>query len=56
MEFSGKKSLKNCYQACNPSSQEAEIRRITVGSEPVQIVRKTLLQKYSIKNRAGRMD
>jgi hypothetical protein len=39
--------------ACNPSSQEAEIRRITVQSQPGQIVRKTLSRKTPHKHRAG---
>jgi hypothetical protein len=46
---SGKKEIKlSCWvpvtQACNP--QEAEIRRFTVQSQPLQIVHKTLSQKY----------
>jgi hypothetical protein len=37
------------------ATQEAEIRRITVHSQPRQIVLKTLSQKYPIQNRAGRV-
>jgi hypothetical protein len=36
-----------------PATQEAEIRRITVQSQPGQIVRKTLSQKNPSQNRAG---
>jgi hypothetical protein len=35
--------------------QEAEIRRITVQSQPGQIVHKTLYQKNPTQNRAGGM-
>jgi hypothetical protein len=34
---------------------EAEIRRITVQSQPVQIVCKTLSQKYSTQKETGRV-
>jgi hypothetical protein len=35
------------------ATQEAELRRITVGSQPGQMVHKTLSQKTLHKNRAG---
>jgi hypothetical protein len=35
------------------ATQEAEIRRILVGSQPGQIVPETLSRKYPIQNRAG---
>jgi hypothetical protein len=35
--------------------QEAEIRRITVGSQPRQVVCETLFRKTLHKNRAGRV-
>jgi hypothetical protein len=35
------------------ATQEAEIRKIVVGSQPKQIVHKTLSQKYPSKQRAG---
>jgi hypothetical protein len=35
------------------ATQEAEIRRIVVGSRPVKIVFKTLSQKYPTQNTAG---
>jgi hypothetical protein len=36
-------------------TQEAEIRRITVQSQPGQIVHETLSQKYSTQKMAGRV-
>jgi hypothetical protein len=41
--------------ACYPSTWEAEIRRITVQSQPGQIVCKTLSQKTHHNKRAGRV-
>jgi hypothetical protein len=38
------------------TTQEAEIRRIEVQSQPRQIVCETLSQKYLTQNRAGGMD
>jgi ribosomal protein S20 len=37
------------------ATQEAEINRITVQSQPRQIVQKTLSRKILHKNRAGRV-
>jgi hypothetical protein len=37
------------------ATQEAEIKRITVQSQPKQIVHKTLSQKQNHKKRAGGM-
>jgi hypothetical protein len=37
------------------ATQEAEIRRITVQSQPGQIVRETLSQNYPSQKRAGRV-
>jgi hypothetical protein len=39
--------------ACNPSYPGAEIRRITVQSQPQQMVHETLSQKYPSQKRAG---
>jgi hypothetical protein len=39
--------------AYNPSYSGAEIRRITVRSQPVQIVPETLSRKKNHKNRVG---
>jgi hypothetical protein len=39
----------------NPGTQETEIRRIVVLSQPGQIVHKTLSLKTLHKNRAGRV-
>jgi hypothetical protein len=36
--------------------QEAEIRRISIRSQPGKIVHETLSQKILHKNRAGRVD
>jgi mannosyltransferase OCH1-like enzyme len=38
------------YPSCFLAVQEAEIRRITVQSQPGQIILKTLSQKYPIQN------
>jgi hypothetical protein len=38
------------------ATQEAEIRRIAVRSQPGQIVHKTLFQKNTSQKRAGRVD
>jgi hypothetical protein len=35
------------------ATQEAEIRKITVQSQPKQIVHETLSQKYPTRNRTG---
>jgi hypothetical protein len=40
-----RESRVSVAHACNPSSQEAEIERITVGSQSWQIVGETLSQK-----------
>jgi predicted P-loop ATPase len=40
---------------CILATQEAEIRRITVQSQPRQIVLKTLSRKYPTQKRAGRV-
>jgi hypothetical protein len=37
------------------ATQETEIRKIEVQSQPRQIVCKTLSQKYPVQNRAGRV-
>jgi hypothetical protein len=36
-------------------TQEADSRRITVGSQPGQIVHETLSQKYSTRKKSGRV-
>jgi hypothetical protein len=38
-----------------PATQETEIRRIEVQSQPRQIIQETLSQKYPTQDRAGRM-
>jgi hypothetical protein len=50
-----KKFLARCWWLTPVilAAQEAEIRRITVQSQPRQIVYKTLSQKTLHKNRAG---
>jgi hypothetical protein len=41
--------------ACNPTTQKAKIRRITVRSQPKQIAGKTLPRKiYHTKKREGK--
>jgi hypothetical protein len=43
------------FTPVTPAIQEAAIRRITVQSQPRQIVHKTLCQKYPTQKRAGRV-
>jgi hypothetical protein len=54
-EWERKLSMARC-QWLTPiilATQEAEIRRIVVQSQPRQIVRETLFQKYPSQKRAG---
>jgi hypothetical protein len=47
-------NFKKVNHTCNPT-QEAEIRRIVVQSQPRQIVQETLSQKHPTQKRAGRL-